>query len=155
MGSTTSAAAVSWHNINGSYVDNLWRIWTTQPTVQEGRLLRAQQRAWRRQEVARAREADEARGRAETLLQAHLSPAQAESLTTHGWFEVTVAGVTYRIKRGHAGNVVRVDVGREVERYCIHPAEFVPDADAMLAQKLLLEADPAEFRRIANRTALP
>lgn len=34
---------------------------------------------------------------------------------------------------------------------CAHPGELVPDADTMLAQKLMLEADEPAFLRVANR----
>lgn len=80
-------------------------------------------------------------------------------------------GKRYRIKKGWAGNVERVEDVRlpqqqspslvandrhyvAVEKLCIHPNDWVPDQDNMLAQKLLLEADEAKFRRIANITRL-
>jgi hypothetical protein len=43
------------------------------------------------------------------------------------------------------------DKGSIVGRYCIHPRD-VPAPDAMLAQKLWLENNEAEFLRVANFT---
>ena len=42
--------------------------------------------------------------------------------------------------------------GRPAEVYCIHPSEWVPHEDNMLAQKLMLEYDEESFLRIANRS---
>ncbi len=112
--------------------------------------------------------------KAETLLLRHLSPVQREEYQRTGAFTVRMDdGRSYRIRKGWAGNVdafeaPKIDqvlereggivvpaangAPRRVERLCIHPRELVPDCDNMLAQKLLLEADEAEFRRIANIT---
>jgi hypothetical protein len=43
--------------------------------------------------------------------------------------------------------VLRLDDG---VRFCAHPETDLPDADTMLAQKLMLEADEAGFLAIAN-----
>jgi len=98
----------------------------------------------------------EAKAKAEKLLVEHLSAARRDQLIKLGYFDVEVAGKVYRIKRGYAGNVELLDAAKQkgVERLCIHPTEHVPDADAMLGQKLLLEANEDEFRRIANKTKL-
>lgn len=95
----------------------------------------------------------EAKNKAEKLLVEHLTPPQRESLRTHGYFDVQVAGKTYRIRRGQHGNVRLLDGAREKYSYCIQPEGYCPDADAMLAQKFLLENDEAAFLRIANRSA--
>jgi hypothetical protein len=92
--------------------------------------------------------------KAEELLRSCLSREQDEELSRSGWFYVPVEDRVYRIERGHAGNVVLLDGGgKAVERFCIHPSG-VPAADAMLAQKLLLESDERKFRSIANITSL-
>lgn len=40
---------------------------------------------------------------------------------------------------------------RKVQKtYCAHPNDQCPDADTMLAQKLMLENDETSFLRIAN-----
>jgi len=94
-----------------------------------------------------------AKVRAKKLLQDHITKEQRESLEKHGFFEVVVAGKTYRIRQGTHGNVRLIENGKEVKSFCIQP-NYVPDEDAMLAQKLLLETDEASFLKIANATRL-
>jgi hypothetical protein len=47
-------------------------------------------------------------------------------------------------------NVVQMPKG---DCYCCTPVTRVPISDLMLSQKLLLEADPEQFFKIANRKA--
>ena len=96
-----------------------------------------------------------ARQRAERLLRATLTLEQQRQFEQHGWFDVEgSAGGRYRILTGYQRNVERLGSdGRPTHRLCAHPAD-VPDEDAMLAQKLLLEADEAAFSRIANVEAV-
>lgn len=56
----------------------------------------------------------------------------------------------YRIAKGSAFNVTHVESGT---RYCVVAAESVPVYDQMLAQKLLLENEPAKFFETANVSA--
>ena len=131
--------------------------WTNWITHQEET---AEQRAARRvadeQQQARARDMAAARKaageRAERLLVACLSSAQRGELQTAGWFEVQSSrGRRYRIRRGRVRNVIEVDMlGRTLRTYCCHPFDGVPDADTMLAQKLMLETQEDEFLRLAN-----
>lgn len=132
----------------------------------------ARQEALRRYEEQQ-RERREADKRAEALLRAHLSDEQRAEYELGQVFHVrSRSGRLYRVTRGWSGNVfelreepeVIAPDGRvqqngaprlvEVARYCIHPREYTPDADNMLAQALLLQADEEEFLRIANRTRL-
>lgn len=102
------------------------------------------------QEERTARIAAEAK--AEQLLQRLLTAEQRDSLEKNQHFYLHSAGKKYRIDRGRTGNVKLVDERDEViESYCIHPSG-VPDADTMAAQKLMLEADPETFVRVANIT---
>jgi hypothetical protein len=102
---------------------------------------------------------DEADKKAEALLRCLLREDQRAQYERERAFEVVTSkgGGTrrYRLRKGRTGNVFLVNEhGREVESYCIHPNENVPDADNLIAQKLLLEADETEFLRIANCTVL-
>jgi hypothetical protein len=55
----------------------------------------------------------------------------------------------------YAGNVKLLgNDGLPVKRYCIHADSRLPYEDQMLAQKMLLEANEAEFLRVANMTQL-
>lgn len=86
--------------------------------------------------------------RAERLLEACLTSGQREQLRKSGWFVVySKSGRAYQIRRGRARNVVEVNTRRT---YCCHPVDNVPDADTMLAQKLMIETQEDEFLRMAN-----
>ena len=124
-------------------------------TEQQERWRQDQERATRIEQDRRRAE-DEAKAKAEVLLLRHLSDQQKADLKTKGFFLVEVAGETYKIMRGFAGNVKMLDkaTGKDAKSFCIHPSERVPDADAMLAQKLLLETDTERFHKIANVTEL-
>lgn len=97
-----------------------------------------------------------ANARAERLLIEHLSPRQSEELRASGHFHVQLMnGRRYRISRGQHGNVVEVDgAGRGLRSLCVQPMGHLPDADAMLAQKLWLETDEATLLRTANITPM-
>jgi hypothetical protein len=96
----------------------------------------------------------EAIEKARKLLLACLSDEQRIQFEATGYFEVVAAsGTRYRITRGWGGNVLTVVNGYLRDRFCIHPAHYVPEEDNMLAQKLLLEVDEPTFLRTANRSA--
>ena len=103
--------------------------------------------------VKRNEEHKAAMERAERLLVEHLSPAQRAAYERDRFFEVVAAKSRYRIY--HDGAVRRLgEDGREVATYCIHPDEAIPAGDLALAKKLLIEADEAAFRRIANESLI-
>ena len=98
-----------------------------------------------------------AKERAERLLEENLSESQREELATQRYFTVEGGGSkrTYRVKAGLGvhGNVVEVDEqGREVANLCAAPRGDLPEADALIAQKLWLEHREEEFRQVANIT---
>jgi len=100
----------------------------------------------RSRDYAAARKA--AAERAEKLLESCLTSEQRGQLAKHGWFTVVArSGRVYQIKRGRARNVIEMRTGRT---YCCHPIDNVPDADTMLAQKMMLEVEEDEFLRMAN-----
>ncbi|OPZ36595.1 MAG: hypothetical protein BWY99_02008 [Synergistetes bacterium ADurb.BinA166] len=153
-------------------LDDPWGYWNRELTVRTGAVLRAapapprnipsaeDRERWAAEaEQARIRiEAVErdrvsAKEKAEVLLLRHLSPEQRDDLKSKGCFFVEVDGVKYKINRGSHGNVHMLGEGDRSKRsFCIQPTKGCPDGDAMLAQKLLLEADPEEFWRLANVT---
>lgn len=96
---------------------------------------------------------DEANQRAEALLLSTLNEEQREEYQRLRRFHVETDTRIYRIQYGRAGNVKVVhtkDAEFHLEALCLHPTDRVPNPDTMLAQKLLLEANEAEFREIAN-----
>lgn len=101
-----------------------------------------------------AREKAEADARANELLETHLTEEQRRQLKELDAFIVDLKSKQYRIRRGWTGNVEEIKDGMIVARLCIHPRDQVPYGDHMLAQKLMLETNEAEFLRIANRTPL-
>jgi hypothetical protein len=171
MGSsgTTSACWVTWTNSTTASTTLVWNGWnstawnstaflTTQappppPTPEE---IAAQEEYRQRAREAAKREAEEraaAIAKAQALLEGMLTPEQIAQLAAHHWFEViSQHGHRYRINQGQRRNVQRLKKdGAHEAWFCIHPDD-VPDEDAMLAQKLLLETDERAFLRIANRS---
>ncbi len=95
----------------------------------------------------------EANRKAELLLRSCLTQQQLDDLDQKKCFYLYSKGRKYRIDRGQHGNVKLLgEQDRVLESYCIQPKGGLPDADAMLAQKLLLETDPEQFRQISNVT---
>jgi hypothetical protein len=104
--------------------------------------------------IEREVERQVASGKAELLLRRMLSSKQSAELDEHGHFLVTGKnGQMYRIHRGTHSNVAELcpETGAVRKTFCVVPKLRVPDQDAMLAQKLLLEVDPERFLRIAQR----
>lgn len=92
--------------------------------------------------------------RAEELLLAVLNDKQKKEYVELGYFETLVSDKVYRIKQGRSGNIRLVTDGKEIEKYCIHPVDLLPDPDTMLAQFLMLKSDEKAFLAKANKTIL-
>lgn len=88
--------------------------------------------------------------RARAVLLAHLDDAQRAEYEQYRRFRVRGQdGREYEIRHGRQQNVYLRESRNWVILYCItHPS--MPDEDIMLAQKLMLEANIAEFLRVAN-----
>jgi hypothetical protein len=91
--------------------------------------------------------------RAERLLLDNLNESQrvmyeqAKKIIVKG----NETGDEYEIALGRSRNIRVVGAdGRYKRTLCAHPAELVPNADTVLAQKLMLECAEREFLRIAN-----
>lgn len=147
--SITSNTWMAWDNVYQT--QQMWRGWIRTEPRQDGVVMN--------QVVNIPRPAIiDANVCAEKLLKSLLSSDQRRQYEADRTFEVitTKSGRNarrYKVTHGWAGNVFLLDEnGREVERLCIHPDAQVPVADNLVAQKLLLESDEAEFRRIANRS---
>jgi hypothetical protein len=163
--STGTCGASAWVEWNRAYIHNVMisatlsaeqqparRSHRVQMSAEERQLHEQYERDTERkyQEERAARIAAEVK--AELLLQRLLTAEQRETLEKKNHFYLYSGGRKFRIDRGQTGNVKLVDEkDRVVQSYCIHPAG-VPDADAMAAQKLMLEADPETFERVANIT---
>jgi hypothetical protein len=89
---------------------------------------------------------------AESLLRSSLTPAEYRQLATNSYLDVPSPGHEgrfYRIPRG-PGQVLVYEDGRVLERLCVQPTESLPEADVILAHKLLIEADEATYLQTAN-----
>lgn len=122
----------------------------------------AQWEAIDRQHARDARDAGLAQRRARALLVQHLTTEQRRTYEAYAYFDVDVGGKTYRIRQGTHGNVRLLEKPTgprmavpAVEKisFCAQPSG-VPDEDAMLAQKLMLETEERKFLEIANWTDL-
>lgn len=163
---TTDNAWRIWNGVHASVTgytttsstDGVWHTWVNinsmprrAPRSEAEQLVRMEAIA-ARYEVERVTKEKAAR-RARALLVENLSGVQRECYEKNGYFDVEVAGKTYRIKQGTHGNVALVDGAGPIERYCVQP-DGVPDEDAMLAQKLALDFAPEEFFKKANVTRI-
>ncbi len=163
---TTSSATnlATWHVWNDTYTRNTFTnrpMRLREPTQEELQARLRQEREHRERVEIQLVEERAAREKAELLLEQHLNEMQIRDLRERGYFEVVSHSRDgkrrkYRIRRGQHGNVRLVDErGKETNQYCIHPSVRVPDADAMLAQKLCLESNEELFLKTANMTRLP
>ena len=91
--------------------------------------------------------------RAEKLLLENLTSEQRDTLVGRGFFDVrSKTGKRYRIERSTHGNIHLLNAnGNATHRLCAQPSG-VPVDDAILAQKLALEADEESFLKVANVT---
>lgn len=92
---------------------------------------------------------------ARRLLFSELTATQRRMLHRRGYFTIRGSqGGIYRIHQGQVQNVVSVDERDQPRvRLCAHPSSRVPDEDAMLAQKLMLETDEEAFLEVANASS--
>ncbi|HRW09717.1 MAG TPA: hypothetical protein P5121_31665 [Caldilineaceae bacterium] len=102
---------------------------------------------------------EQARARAEALLQASVTPEEYASLEENGYLEVSsrlFANRVYQIPRKRRRvRVYVVDTHDATKRQklgelCLIACEPVPDADLVLTHKWLLEADEETYLSTAN-----
>lgn len=155
-GSTTSATRI----ITADSSAIVWESWTQHYRISNEEFrAREERRERQRQESIRIEgERKAARERAQILLRESLSEAQREELANKGYFSLQSIARdgrirNYRIRQGQVRNIQEVDAsGRILSTICAHPRMRVPDEDAMLIQKLMLESQDGhdDFLRIAN-----
>jgi hypothetical protein len=156
----------AFYQMTTSATTNAWIIWNSDYS-QAGSFTSSGSYAFTRSQTEIAeqerkiKEEQEARAaakqRAKVLLMEHLDEEQKKSLEKDRKFIVHSCDKkrVYVIKHGRAGNIELLnDEGIAVAKFCIHPAIQCPDEDTMLAQKLLLETNEAQFLKIANKTVL-
>jgi len=102
-----------------------------------------------------------AKKRAETLLRTSITDEQYQQLVDHGYLEIPsrlYPGYLYRIPRTQqrvqiyeTNQSVTTPYARKLAELCVVPCDSVPDADMVLAHKLMIEADEQAYLSIANR----
>jgi hypothetical protein len=102
-----------------------------------------------------------AKKRAETLLRNSITDEQYQQLVDHGYLEIPsrlYPGYLYRIPRTQqrvqiyeTNQSVTTPYSRKLAELCVVPCDSVPDADMVLAHKLMIEADEQTYLSIANR----
>jgi hypothetical protein len=109
----------------------------------------------------RQREHNVAKKRAETLLQNSITTEQYQQLLNQGYLEIPsrlYPGYLYRIPRNQqrvqiyeTSQASPIPYSRKLAELCVIPCDPVPDADMVLAHKLMIEADEQSYLSIANR----
>lgn len=111
----------------------------------------ARELVWRAEADAQRMADAEAEARARKLLEEHLTSTQLTEWRETGVFHVELRdGRQFRFLKRYGHNVVLVEGGLCTVEYCIISTMRIPLCDQILAQKILLEAMPDEFFRIAN-----
>ena len=95
----------------------------------------------------------EAQERAEALLRSLLSDDEYRQLNRRGYLEVPSPSRPRRIYRvpRHQGQVKVYEGGVPIMALCVQSVEPIPDGDAVLMHKLMIEGNEEEYLRIANR----
>lgn len=169
----TSATATTWTAwCNGTATDSIttsatttsiivWDAWSEDyadgEVVAEQRRIAEQQcqaAAIQQQRTAIKRQRQERLRmlRAKKLLKEQLNAEQRKMLADKDHFYMrSQSGKLFRIRNGRAGNVELMHDEQRIHKVlCAHPSDYCPNYDTMLAQKLMLETDEAQFMRKAN-----
>ena len=95
----------------------------------------------------------EAQERAEALLRELLTEDEYRQLNRRGYLEIPSPSRPRRIYRvpRHQGQVNVCEGGVPIMALCVQSVEPIPDGDAVLMHKLMIEGNEAEYLRIANR----
>ena len=92
-----------------------------------------------------------AKRKAEKLLLSELNDDQIIDFKARRAFKLrSASGKLFELREGRSRNIKLLNEDGTVKRtYCIHPAEYVPDCDTLLAQKFYLECNEEEFMKVA------
>lgn len=152
---TNNLVWASWNTNSAIGITNNGYFRAAVETPEQVAAREAQQRQYAAEQATREAERRavraEADKRAEALLRAHLTPEQQAQLSTKDWFLIhSKSGKVYRINRGRNANIDVIDeTGKTVRSLCVHPRDAVPDADTMLAQKVMIEHDEESVLKMA------
>lgn len=152
--STTNGTWDVWIDATGSSSNDTWTGWIDIGTTSGALSWQASQPG--EEQIAARKEAEAAKkateSRARELLLSVLDGGQKKAYRKDRKFPV-VGSNGKRYLLGDHVTAELGDAGKVVARFCIHTKAWqIPQADQVLARKLLLEADEDTFLRIANRS---
>lgn len=153
----TITVVENWDDTWGEWIrvqdaDNLTRDERIARDAAAGRANVELRERYQREQDARLREELVAKDKAIVLLKSCLTKQQLEEYEKKKHFHLHVGDKVYRIEQGSHGNVKLIGKDGKVKRsFCIQP-RGVPEGDAMLAQKLLLQTNEKGFYESANVT---
>lgn len=151
---TPATIAGTWQTwvVNAQYVPYVAPVETKEQRAARVLADHERNQKWERERKVAAEARRVAIGKADKLLESVLSHVQREQLRRDEAFLVRgQSGALYRVRKGRGINVdeIALETGDVVRTLCAYPGINVPDGDTMAAQKLMLEADEADFLRIA------
>lgn len=142
--STTSSTWTLWVT-NGTGAATTVNPWAIRETEEEAAARKVRQEAYDERIRKEAEERKAAEAKAERLLQSVLDSVQKAQYAKEKAFVVEGRRGRYRIRHGRVANVEVIGKdGYQQLRLCAHPGEYVPNADTMTAQKLMLECPEGE-----------
>lgn len=170
--SSTSTSASTWLDWNTLSTTSTscstgssatWRVWTGPNQVAVSRSesyaaipkITEEQRAENERRLREhVRQQKTIQQRATKLLLQNLNREQQREYVRTKQFKITLSnGNVYLLQRVWSGNVYRLNEQNLATcRYCLHFKTTIPYEDLLLAQKLLLESNEAEFLQRANKT---
>jgi len=149
--STSTTAYVVWDAWTG------YEAVTTKESAEERRIREtheAEERKERERLAAERATKEKAREKkARQLLREVLTEEQDKDLDKKGYFELISvgSGQKYRINKGRSRNINKLDKdGKVCGIVCFHPRDYLHDYDTMAAQKLMLEYNEEQVKKVAN-----
>lgn len=94
----------------------------------------------------------EAEARADTLIRSLLSEEDYQKLRRDGYLDIPSPNYPQRIYRvpSGAGTVAVMEGGQCIARLCVYSTQPIPEREAVLVHKLMIEGNEHEYLRTAN-----
>lgn len=94
----------------------------------------------------------EAEERAEQLIRSLLSEDDYQKLRRDGYLDIPSPNYPHRVYRipSGAGTVAVLEGGQCIARLCVYSTQPIPEREAVLIHKLMIEGNEQEYLRTAN-----